>query len=252
MKNKITLLLFLAAFLSQCTSNNDSENPDTLPTNLKIKRVLKNNTIESDYTYNSDSKVSIINYYNNGSLSSKQVYEYIADVTQISHFNSSNNLVQVRKYYEVNATTIRRDRYDNANSLLSYFLYKYTNTSCSHTSIETYNPNNVLTNRLLINYTDTNCSWESDYYNANNHVTFSSVAILDDKKSAYASTIIDTFSSHPSVGNQTEVTNRDANSAIINSSSYTSLFTYNSSNYPTIEVRTYIDGTIDRYTFEYY
>jgi len=258
MKNQLLLLLVSLLILS--CSKDDETSEDSTAT-LKLKKVYRNGEIYDEYEYNNN-KISKSTYYS-GSIDEEgnnevwrvNYYEYVNDVVIRNSYDSDNILIYTRKYYRTTDNTqIRRDDYDTSGALYSYAIYNGYNNSCSHTSIEYFSNDDTLTSRDNIEYTDSNCSYSVTTYTNNNLVDYQQTYIKDDKVSAYKSTVIEPFALNSSkiIGNTISRTFKDSNNQTNNSNSYTSDYEYNEDNYPISETRTYLDGDIVEFTYEYY
>ena len=122
---------------------------------------------------------------------------------------------------------------------------------CNVEKLEFKTPDDIAYYTSAFSYTDSNCSFQRENsYNVPQDPA-RIVVKSDDKnyyrKSVYATTYTTIYSR-----NTLESTLYDRDNEIMNNLSYTSAYVYNEDDYPVSEIRTFLNGTVENYTYEYY
>ncbi|MCB0495076.1 MAG: hypothetical protein KDC79_02985 [Cyclobacteriaceae bacterium] len=231
-----------------------NQGPDPVDENssLLLKEITKNNIIISSFKYDSENKISQIDYFlDDGTFQSRRVYNYANDTLIIDYFNNINSLYQKAKYYEVTSESFRINYYNSDNTLRVYRLYTFDELSCSFSRMDIYNPIEELTYQSNFIDLDLNCSSEVTSYDFINDLSFKEY-IYRDNNHGYLQQTRAYFFRSENLGNITKRIYEDENSQTITSKSYSSSYKYNFIGYPTYEKRTYFDDNIEEYEFTYY
>lgn len=259
--NKLLYILSLIFLISCSGEENDNSTEEELnntnehlANDLKLKKILKDGQLWREYEYNVEGKKSTSHIYYEGELWEKRIYSYKNDTVIRTEYKPTNEIGFIIKFYSLNETQVRVDYYENINKLFDYLIYTYINsTSCHLKNIEYYYPNGELFLNETYEYTDSNCSSTKNSTSYRENVLSSTDEYeKDDKNYAYNSVTTEPFKlfNRSFFGNI--LSRKNYVNGSISASSYTSAYTYNENNYPISQVRTYTDGTIEEYTFEYY
>lgn len=255
---KILFILFCLTVIFSCSKDetadsNNMNNNNTSSNSLKLKQVLKNGEIWSKYEYNENGSLYKADLYiENGEFWKNKIYSYVKDTVFVEYLNPNSLKTIIEKSYWVNKLQIRIDDYQESQ-LMGYRLYNYEENYCNYTTQEYFGADGLLLYKSIYNHLDLNCSWESIDYNPINISNYIEIKI-DDKKSAFESTITETFklNDYPALGNYLSRAYKDDKEIVREDLSYNIEYIYNDYNYPTSSTRTYLDGTVDTFTFEYY
>lgn len=250
MRISIFVIFILIAFSCDLEEN---ENPViVIPESLQIREVTRNGIVKSDYAYDDDDKIVTVRFYDNtGVFSSKSDYDFLAEKTVVKSFDKNQDPLLTSEYYEVDPLITRQDRFDAQGNLLNYFLYHYESAnSCIYFKREEFSESDELISNLKYTFLDDNCSFESIKTNENGSL-ISTIRFIHDGKKRF-----NNAAANPklpiSAGNIMEYSYADADGEVLPSSSYTSTFEYNASNYPIKETRFLLDGEIEEYLFSYF
>jgi len=213
-----------------------------------IVSVSKNGSIKNAYTYNPDGSLQTTQIYdNNGNLFYTEVHTYTPlTATRVRTYPSSGNVARYEYYNEAPDRT-RRDYYGYSGQLEQYSLHFHSNNGCWADRVENYQ-NNTLQSLINYTYSGSTCdvTWNS-YIQGELTTTYTSQK--DGKRYWGESTLLNILQ-YQKVSNPTSTT-YVRNGEVDTDSSFSSTYTYDEGDYPLTEIRTYIDGTVDLYTYTY-
>lgn len=214
----------------------------------KIKKLYKNGKLLRDYNYGPDGNLqSTFQYEEDGDLSRQEVYVFTPTlVTRTLTFVQFNQTYKY-EYYDEGLNRTRRNRYTAENQLIDYRLYFHSDTECWVDRIETYE-DDQLSKLSQYTYSAVNCGQEvSNYKNGNLE---SKITIQYDGMNYYARSATINLLRVKEFSNITSYTYiRD--DQVEPSNSYTATYTYDTAGYPSTEIRNYLDGEVELYTYEY-
>ena len=219
---------------------------------LLLKSVMLNGEMDESYEYNQDRTISKKVEFTNNEPHNSFTYKYTSDSIIINGLNILSNLSFSYKYNQINTDEVKFETFDSDTSAGFYMVYSQFDQDCGYSKFETYFTNDVLETETTLDITDENCSSISYKTNALNNVLIGSVETkIDNKNYYYESTRID-FLKFPKSGNPTRYFVRDEILEVIETNSYTSKYTYNDDDYPSSEIREYLNGKVEVRSFIYY
>lgn len=213
-----------------------------------ISTISKNGRIVSSYSYNSDGSLeSLQRYRDNGDLFYSVAYSFTPlTATSIRTFASSGTIHRYEYYNEAPDRT-RRDFYGSGGTLDQYRLYFHDSNDCWIERSEDYE-NNTLTTLTNYKYTGDHCNLE--YSQFSQGVLTMTYTSQRDGKRFYGESTLFNILQYQNISNTTSAM-YFKNGQVDADASYNSEFTYGEGDYPISEIRTYIDGTVDLYTYSY-
>lgn len=258
MKNSYLYCFLFLYLFSSCGSDENStdidNNPMTAPERvLLLKERLIDDVVQFSYTFNPDSTLSeTITYNNEGEPRHRVSYNYVGDnITSDIVSIATGEIIQSRRYYKQNATESLREGYDENGDLISSSNYLFDGNPCGFTDIISFDAlGNALPN-TRVEFIDENCSsrFYSKYQDDDEYLQWEYTR--NDKFDASNSTILPFFG----VERQncvTKLVRRTSDGTVSTNLSYDAVFEYNEYNHPIKETRTYLDGDVLNYTFNYY
>ncbi|MFK7949620.1 MAG: hypothetical protein AB8G11_18660 [Saprospiraceae bacterium] len=248
MKNCISL--FLVIFL--IIGCNDDEPASYVPQDLLLKKITLNGQIKQECEYYSDERVKkIVRYDDNGDFWFSEDITYSGDTTYTETFGVGNIPWYNFKSYWIDANQSTKIAYDENDELVYYNVYDYVGNECGYSLRISYDRNDDIRYRYEVDYLQGCDSYiEQTFPNSTDSIKYNYER--DDKPYYGRSASIDIYFKGQNNWTNTIKSERFDNDDLDESRSYTSTFTYNQDNYPITEERTFVDGTIDNYTYEYY
>ena len=180
------------------------------------------------------------------------VATYESDNRTLTYYDDNDQVKKIEVYYNRTGNTVRIEGINvDTNELIFYGLYTLNSSDCNVEKLEFKTPDDIAYYTSAFSYTDSNCSFQRENsYNVPQDPA-RIVVKSDDKnyyrKSVYATTYTTIYSR-----NTLESTLYDRDNEIMNNLSYTSAYLYNEDDYPVSEIRTFLNGTVENYTYEYY
>lgn len=238
-------LLILITTLFSCST----DDVETTRAGL-IKEVKKDDITLRTFEYDKQGRITNETTYQYDRPDFIYTYEYKGDTTYI---DVTKNQVpwKTEKLYRANQYEIRRESYlDGSLNLLQYYKWE-EETACGYTEI-LWDYANYLNVSETVIYLDENCS-ERRYHTEPEMSRSSVIEFYKDGMQAFdAAALPPPLEEGPGnvISSTTFTFNSD--SGINTSLSYNSNFTYNKDNYPIHETRTYYNGTVHTYSYEYY
>lgn len=240
----IAFLVFL--ILATLSCKKEESNINQTPPILLLKQINVDGNNHKSYFYEGTAltRIELIH----GGLTYTETFSYSGDTTT-SFFGAPLVGSTKKTYYPIDKNQKRVDIRD-WNGSRSYWIYTIGDLDCGFTQIDKYHDNGSQ-EKVVIQYTDANCSSIIETYSAANTLftleeTNRNQGITHDRNSR-----IDFFH-FPTTGNVESYKHQHLGTTIRNDYSYTSQFEYNVYRYPRKEVRTYLDGNVEVYDFEYY
>jgi len=256
MRNINGLIAFctLTLLIGSCKKDTEQVTPINNNTVLTgdsiLYRIKKNSILISEYTYNANHTVKTAkSYTDSGDLELTSSFSYntlgkliktnnefsnTANNTYDSYFYNTDNLLTSIQSYQgtqlVFSTLIDYDASKRVSDFLFYSGCMYFGTN--------YIYNN--TNNIVKEYDSDDLVKDTTYYTYDNKKT---IRIKGTPK-------LDVYSL--SVNNIIQYIHKDIDGNIKPSDSYNAVFEYNSNNLPHKETRTYYDGTVSIYEYEFY
>ena len=243
MKNIIYLLTFCVLY--SCSKSED--NLSTSDHNL-ISEVTVNGQLSEEYSYDADGKIQEVKYYeDDGSLKDIFTYEFQPEKIVINRQNISYGYFRSYEYYDEAANRTRRDFYDEGGDLIDYTLYFHASNECWIDRRERYRDDQLLF-LADYSYSGTQCDRRIDFYEDGKLTTKSEYQ--KDGKRFWQQALNFSLLRNENESNTTSYTyTRDGE--VRRSLSYVSVFTYDETDYPIIENRTYLDGRTEVRTYKY-
>jgi hypothetical protein len=255
MKHFFILFLSIFLFFSSCSSDDsDTQNgmmEDPIEELVLLKNIKKDNQIIESYIYNSENKIEEASGTFFGGAT-RFVATYESDNRTLTYYDDNDQVKKIEVYYNRTGNTVRiEDINVDTNELIFYGLYTLNSSDCNVEKLEFKTPDDIAYYTSAFSYTDSNCSFQRENsYNVPQDPA-RIVVKSDDKnyyrKSVYATTYTTIYSR-----NTLESTLYDRDNEIMNNLSYTSAYLYNEDDYPVSEIRTFLNGTVENYTYEYY
>jgi len=182
----------------------------------------------------------------------KKIYlnDDLGDVTRTSFFQSNDDLTNYRDTYELSDGNVREDRFDGDGVLKNYTILTFDDDNCSYTKRELFDENDVFLSLVELTYTDENCSFTSTSFDSNMDIQFTDQLIRDDGSVYHHFSLLDLLRINKQ-GSTIENNIWDADGVLLDENSYTAVVEYNDAGYLLSNVRTYADGEIQHYTYEY-
>ncbi len=233
------------------TFSKASENlEDILSTNARklISKVKVNGQLSEEYTYNTEGSIQQVKYYGDD-RSLEEIYTYEFSPLKIVVNRQSLRFGNQRRYeyYDEAANRTRRDFYDEKGNLIDYTLYFHTNNECWIDRRERYKDDQLLF-LAEYTYTGTQCNQRIDFYEDGKLTT--RYEYQKDGKKYWRQALNFSLLRNNNQSNTTSYTyTRDGD--VHQFFSYVSAFTYDETDYPIIENRTYLDGRTEVMTYEY-
>lgn len=248
MKNCIPLF-FIVFLIMAC---NEDEPAAYVPQDLLLKKIMRNGQVKQECEYYSDDRIKkIIRYEDNGDLWFSEDITYNGDTTITKTFGIGNVPWYNYKNYWINANRSTKIAYNENNELVFYNIYDYTGTECSYYLQVSYDNNDVVRYRYEVDFSQGCDSYiKQTFPNSMDSIEYNYER--DDKPYYGKSTMTNTHFQGQNNWTNTTKAERFDNEILDESRSFTSTFTYNQDNYPVTEQRTFVDGTVDNYTYEYY
>lgn len=245
--------LFILIALSTLISCNPDDELDSLDVDnlLLLKEVYLNNVLIGSYKYYEDDKVKTITPHRaDGALTNTLEVTYQNDSTKVNYLDLQGENNGMDKYFRVDSSTIRKDRISKNGNLTAYELFKQENEKCDHERWELFEiiQNQSATKTII--YSEINCNYVENQRMNNQPFYKLNEVILDDKHAANKSTIIYPLSK--SIGNVLKFTQYLQDGSVDENQSYSSTIVYNEQDYPTSEVRGFLDGVVLEYNFVYH
>ena len=254
MRNLIILLSSLVLIFACSNTSDEDVLPQSPPVNPPIyllHKIFKDGNLITERTYSVDSILtSQIRYNSFGSLFQRQEYSYSGDTIITISFNGNNDTTQLRYSYPVNNSTVRVDRLMLNGTLDNYAIYSFMDDSCAFTSYRFYKPDGSSFLNAEIDYMDANCSSISYDYDGVGNLLSSQRIIRDDKRSP-SYKLVKLFRSE-NQGNILEAETKDENGNINMSASYVNVHVYHQLGYLESTTTSFLDNTIENYTYEYW
>jgi len=148
--------------------------------------------------------------------------------------------------------TLRKDNFFSDTILTLYNIYSFNNYLYSYFSKTTYDNNDRLVRHNEISkYMDDSCSIIRTEYNSENEVTSTTEIISLEKKPPNKRASLKSFKSS-NFGNIISYIKKNSDGIANLRLSYTASFEYYMYGYPLYETRTYFDGSVNVYSYEYY
>lgn len=218
-----------------------------------MKEIKKDGIIFISYEYNEDGTIKLYKTYTeDGTLSFTYNYEYVIDNEIIVRdFDESGNLIESSRFYDLNIDESKVEFFDSNDILTSYGIYNFSGSFCGAVTKSFFESNDLLFSKSSINYFDENCSEIISFTDGNNEIRGVQEITKDDKKWFFKSTRL-TFFRDREDGNVIKNVSKNSLGVINEEYSYDSVFEYNDSNYPISEKRTFLNGDIENYSFEYF
>ncbi len=219
--------------------------------------VKKDGNLYQSYTINDDNQLtSFVPYYNeDGEHLSLETYHYdsIGQLSRIEHITNSTIIIEYQYEY-ISEDTLKINRYsvnDSSKVLAGHQIIIFNSSSeCLLKVVECYYSDGEFASRTTYDYTGLGCSCTARRRNKFGQVLSTRNIVTDEKNGAtYWSSVppYKEFMRH----NIVESTSRTAGSSVEDSNPCTSVFRYNRYGFPRKEKRTYSDGTVVEYTYEY-
>lgn len=252
----IYLLVFAAIILLAGCSSDDKtsvsdDQMDDASEGLLLKSVYRDGELFDYYEYDSEQRVSKrIPTVGSGSI--YFLYEYVGDNSILRIYDVTERLLLTDTYYRINATSYRSDRvYEPiAPNQDSYFIVNHTPEGCGINSRLGYYIDGSEYYSQIFEYNGIQCN-DTEVATYINDVVIKYVRIRDEGKFAFASTYIRETNISPKHNILSE-TRYNENDEVEETASFTSIFEYNDLDYPITEVRTFLNGSVQNYTYEYY
>ena len=214
-----------------------------------ISKVFKNGQLSRSYDYNSDQSLQSLKFYDeDGNIEQIYTYQFEPFKTIVILNHIQLGLTTRIEYYDEGIDRLRRDSYNTSNQLANYQLYFYNEEDCWIDRRERYTPNHVLLNLYDYEYLDSGCDREITKYNSGQKENVQTIR-YDNNPYWGTSGLLNIFR-YKEIYNIVSYTILE-NNVVSTSSSYNSVYTYGPGGFPEIETRTYFDGTIDTYTYQY-
>ncbi len=249
---KKLLFLLVGLILLGC-SKDDTADPNSNDNQLLLKQVTADGVVRSTYQYFQDNQIANKQYFDeNGVMFRKEVFEYTSDTTYNNIHDGNDSLKEVIKYFDRPNNSFWRERFNAENESLGYRIYTFSSEECGFVLVNHFTTSN--TNLVAVNaiaYTGENCNATSTSANSIGEIVFKEEWIRDGKNQSLKSVILDFFRIE-NQGNTTSYRRLDENDSVENDFSFDATFQYNTANYPTSEVRTYLDNRVVNFTYEYY
>lgn len=213
-----------------------------------LSSIAKNGVTTHRYSYNTDGSLqSLQKFFDDGSLFYTEAYVFTPLTVTRTRTFASNGAVRRYEYYNESPTRTRRDYYGESGTVEQYRLYFHGTNGCWVDKTEDYQNNTLVS---LSNYTYDPITCAAGYMSYTNGDLTSIYTSQRDGKSYYAQSTLLNILQYNTISNRTAATYvRDGE--VDTDSSFNSVYTYNDADYPITEVRTYLDGTVDLYTYTY-
>jgi len=251
---EVSRLTLQTGTLSICdpiyTFSKSSSNLEELSISNKrkfIDKVTKNGVLHRSYTYNPDGSLQAVQtYQDNGDLRYVDTYTYSAATTSgIRNYPATGSSITYL-YYNEAPNRIRRDKTQNGE-LSSYRLYFTDANGCWVDRVEEYS-DDALEQLYQYDYTGENCNYEMKYFEQG--ALRRTVNVQRDGKRYWASSALLNILQQNGISNTTSYS-VFSDGAVVSEVSYTSAYTYDQSDFPLSEVRTFLDGDVDVYIYNY-
>lgn len=245
--SSIIALLFIT---NSCSKNNDDDSANH--TELRIEKVILNDTLVTKYEYYSNGELKNKLRYQNNVISSTTNYIWENDtIVRTYSLPSGSGSQKPHKFIKLSDSVIK-EIYDK-----NQYRLHYQNNDCYLDSLQYYSIEKDFNTSLIINrlnqvirfkQIDNLCSHsiQLQTYHPQNSINDNGNNILDGKNMFSRNANNPIFNKF-SAGNIIARTGSISFGKI-----YTSKFTYNEFDYPIEEVRTYDNGKVDIFNYEYY
>lgn len=250
MKSKsIILFIVFSLFVTLACSSDDNNgnNESQIPL---VKKIYKNGKVHVSYEYE-DGRFKKTTYPNGNTY---YLWDYSNSNETIRYrYDFSDKMTEYSKYIKVDTNTSRIEYYLVDGTLLKYRIHKFNADGCGSDEINYYKPVDSLYWKIKLKYKSSNCNSESIAYNGNGKITDYWENIKDNKKNPfYKSYLHLNYFNLNEARNTTKYLYKNSYGEIRKNLSYNSTFKYNLNDYPTKEIRTYLNGKVDVYEYEYY
>jgi hypothetical protein len=260
MKNSIKIFVVVLFFFTSCSSDDaasltDGEEmiEDPIVLVLLLKNIKLDNQIIKSYVYDSEDRILEAQgtfTFPRDAVRYKATYEN--NSRTLTFFDKNDMIVKIEIYYNQSGNTVRiEDISVITNEVNFYALYTLNNSDCNIDMFEFKYPDDETFYTSIYTYNGLNCNYERENIFLSPQDPSRVVVKHDDKnyygKWVYATNFTTTFSR-----NVLENTEFDRDNEVMNDQSYSSVYEYNEDEYPISEVRTYLNGTVENYTYEYY
>jgi|GEM_PF-2772459 len=256
MKNLLVFicLLFL---ISSCSDNPTSvmmEVEPSIPVEkvLLLKEIYRDDILFSSYIFNSDSTLQSSIQYTDGEPNFETAIQYSLDeITSTTTNLASGQISTSRKYSRVSDNQGKREQFNSQGELSTTTIYSFNNDPCGYISTQRIDAFNNLIYETRIDFDDENCSsiFYKNFEGTEEYVEWEYTRI--DKFDASNSIILPFFrvKKQHAVIKQIRKTSAGTTSTNL---SYDAVFEFNEDDHPTKEIRTYLDGDVEVYTYVYY
>jgi hypothetical protein len=225
---------------------------------LRLKKRTQINGRSYEVMYNADGYISNDKIFENGTdLLQESSYVYSLDTLFQTIDIPPTSPSILHKIYRQSSNELINERYQRNGSIWDLQERKTTtyNSNCGPTEATSLFPNGLIAYSQTWEYNEENCSMNTTTLTPDNTLVGKAEASKADGNNPYHYGF-DYFIEFPN-SNYKSVTNYSVfldptGETITNSSSFTSEFQFNDDNYPISETRTYLNGNIEEFTFEYY
>lgn len=253
---KLFFLIIISITLFNCSSNDDNSNDDipiVQSENLLLKTITKNDIVYISYEYNEDNTVKLYkSYTEDGTLVFTHNHEYVNNEVIVKTFDVSDNLIEISKFYDLDIDESKAEIFDSNDILTSYVIYNFSGSSCGDVTKSFFEPNDLLFRISFSDHFDENCSEIITSTDGGGNEIFGVQEITRDDKNWFLKSGRLSFFRDSEVGNVIKYININNLGVISEEFSFDSDFEYNDSNYPISEKRTFLNGEIENYSYEYY
>ncbi len=250
---KKLLFLTIVLFTFACNAD-DSPTPSdselTTENIFLLRKIYIDNELFTERTYDPDSTLIRIDSYNADTIRLYTEYGYFGDTIRSSFYKSNGDLTNYRNTYELPDNSVRVDRFDNDGSLKNYAIYSFESIDCGYTKLEFFDEDDTSFSISELAYTDANCSNTASNYNADSQIESMRQTIRDDEEVYIHFSLVDLFRVNK-IGSITASNFWNQDGVLEEQSSYTAVNLYNDDGYVTMITRTFLDGNIQVYTYEY-
>ncbi|MFT7073111.1 MAG: hypothetical protein ACJAX3_002103 [Patiriisocius sp.] len=221
---------------------------------LFLRTARLNGEIIQSYGYDSQTRVIRIN----GSLALNSVrveIEYDANKATYNYYSAIGAVIKKEIYYNEQNNTFRvEDAIPGADGFYSYGIFNKNLNSCDLQSFSFFYANDEPFYEVSFSYLDDSCSNEANYtYPFAPFLDFPvRIITVNDDKNRSNKAAIGNIYKNVNLHNVLSSMTYNINNELRREVSYTSTFEYNEQEYPINETRTFLDGNVSIYTYEYY
>lgn len=251
----ILLVASLTLFVG-CSSDDNSSGSDDMMDDvalLYIKNVFKDGVLYDTYEFDDNNKVSKARIAIDINTVKYILFEYSNDRIIQRGYDDQDELLLIAESYTLSNNVDRLDwnwEGDSSGNEDYYIDTSYSEEPCGPIVQTRHSINDALYFTKQFEYSGANCN-DTELLNYENFDDRKTVRTRDNKNNAREGTYKRRLNLSP-LNNILSQTIYDENDVIQEFASYTSTFEYNNQEYPISEVRTFLNGTVENYIYEYY